>query len=72
MEVQEQFLPELHQAACSSGENAAANWRKRGGRRLDAHRRRNSPRQLQGKPGSGEVQTQRSEFVEEMAWEEES
>jgi hypothetical protein len=28
MEVQEQFLPELHQAACSSGENAAANWGK--------------------------------------------
>jgi hypothetical protein len=57
MEVQEQFSPELHQAACSSGEIAAANWGKLGGRHPDAHRRRNLLRQLQGKPGSGEVQT---------------
>jgi hypothetical protein len=67
MEVQEQFSPELHQAACSGGENAAVSWGKRGGRCSDAHWRRNSSRQLQGKKGSGDVQTRRPEFIEEMA-----
>jgi hypothetical protein len=67
MEAQEQFSPELCQAACSSGENAAASWRKQEGRCPDAHRRRNSPRRLQGRPGSGEVQTRWPKFIEEMA-----
>jgi hypothetical protein len=57
MEVQEQFSPELCKAACSGGEIAAASWGKWGGRHLGAHRRRSSPRQLQKRPGSGEVRT---------------